>query len=358
MAARSAAAADARLGEAIDRLPVTADYSALLTQLHAPAAAGPSSRVPSQVDSARTELVSPTLRNGRDAAVQQRLDAFRDRFSGPYNIAGGRVSAPPMFRMNTPGSFNAAKMKAHAGELSQICAKAGVASAAGPAMVGRCTPEQLVKVTQALLDAGKLPPADAAHRTPAERVRGMQWEWGVGVDCAGYTQQAAADAHGAAGKVFKANPMGDVFSGMINDKRFQTVDIAHIRAGDVLHLDALKAGAVGHNVVCYSHATLDDATRAKMLAPKKLPELPLTREATAFLSGKGPFHTFEVDSSWGAGDGLMVGGFRRDTWLFDESTSTWASYPSGDRRFSPQVFPMTGPQNELFRGAFRPREPR
>jgi hypothetical protein len=82
-----------------------------------------------------------------------------------------------MFRMNTPGALNAKKMEMHAPELSRVCAKAGIAAAAGPARVGRCTPEQLVKVTPALIDAGKLPAADAKHQTVADRIRGMQWEW-------------------------------------------------------------------------------------------------------------------------------------------------------------------------------------
>jgi hypothetical protein len=258
-----------------------------------------------------------------------------------------------MFRMNTATSFNAKKMEAHAPELTRLCQKAGLASAAGPVRFGRCSPEQLVKVTQVLIDAGKLPPADAAHPRLADRIRGMQWEWGIGVDCAGYTQQAAAEAHGAAGAVFKANLMGDVFSGMKHDKRFASVDIASIRPGDVIHLDAPKRGDVGHNVICHAHAIMDDRARASLLASKTIGD-----EGKAFLRGAGPFHAFDVDSSWGAGDGMMVGGFRRDTWLFDESSFTWASFPSGQRDLPLEPHPMSGPQGELFGGAFRPRESR
>ncbi|MBX3187016.1 MAG: hypothetical protein KF819_08380 [Labilithrix sp.] len=333
------ASPDARLRQTIERAPVSTEYGAFLAQLRSPS-------------SVHAELVSPTLRSSRDVAIQQRLDAFRDRFSGPYDIAGAKVVAPPMFRMNTPNSGNAAKAKAHAAELHEICARAGVASAAGPAGVGRPTPEQLVKVTQALLDAGKLPPPDEQHATLADRIRGMQWEWGIGVDCAGYTQQAAADAHGAAGSAFKANLTGDIFSGMMNDTRFTSVHITQIRPGDVIHLDSPKRGEVGHNVICRSHAQLDEATRARMFGAET------GAIGKAFLAGKGPFHTFEVDSSWGAGNGSMHGGFRRDTWLFDESTFTWASYPAGDRSLPLHVDPMTGPQDELFGGAFRPKEER
>jgi len=348
-ASAAPARSDAQLQTALDRIPVSSDHAAFLAQLSAkPAGVTSNARTPNAVETARTSLVGPTLQ--RATAVQQRLEAFRERFSGPYQVGGTGVSAQPMFRMNVPDAANARKMEAHAPELGQICAKAGIASASGPVRVGRCTAEQLVKVTQALIDAGKLPPADDKHKTVADRIRGMQWEWGIGVDCAGYTQQAAAEAHGAAGAVFKGNLMGDMFSGMLHDRRFATVDIAHIRPGDVIHLDSTVQGAVGHNVICFSHSTLDDAARARLIASTTT-----GTEGTAFLQGAGPFHAFEVDSSWGAGDGMMVGGFRRDTWLFDESTFTWASYPSGQRNLPLQPHPLTGPQDEIFVSAFRPK---
>lgn len=211
-----------------------------------------------------------------------------------------------------------------------------------------------MKVTQTLIEAGKLPPADAPHTTVADRIRGMQWEWGIGIDCAGYTQQAAAEAHGAAGVVFStANIMGDIFSGMMKDPRFVSVQIAGIRPGDVIHLEASNVGGVGHNVICQAHTIVDDAARAKLIASTTI-----GIEGRAFLRGAGPFHAFEVDSSWGAGNGSMVGGFRRDTWIFDESSFTWATYPAGQRDLPLEPQPSSGPQGELFGGAFRPKDAR
>lgn len=356
---------DAQLHDALDRLPVSADYGAFLAQLPTTSrasAATATSCTPAQAATTGATFVSPTLRNARDAAVQQRLDAFRDRFSGPYRVGGAKVTAQPMFRMNSPGAPNAKMMEAHAGELTHICAKAGIADAAAPARFGRCTPEQLVNVTQALIDAGKLPAADEAHPTLTDRIRGMQWAWGIGIDCAGYTQQAAAEAHGANGAVFKSTSlMGDMFSGMMNDKRFTNVQIANIRSGDVIHLESPAVGEVGHNVICHGHTMLDEQARNEILRPgghERKPPLELDAKAKAFLNGAGPFHAIEVDSSWGAGDGNMFGGFRRDTWIYSESSLSWASFPAGNRGLPLQTDPMTGPQGELFAGAFRPRETR
>ncbi len=214
---------------------------------------------------------------------------------------------------------------------------------------------------QALLDAGKLPPADEDHTDEASRIRLMQWQWGIGVDCAGYTQQAAAAVHGPAGAAFKDGLMGDIFSGMKNDPRFRRIDVADIRPGDVIHLDNPKKGAVGHNVIVYDRTILDSKKIAELLAhqPKLSEEARVAglRSAAEFFCGKGPFHVLKVDSSWGAGNGnTEVGGYRRDQWIYDEGSKTWASFPGGKRELALESDPRTGPQRERFGGAFRPRE--
>ena len=359
--ARQATPSDATLHAALQRVPVAADQNAFFAQLHAgqtagtTSTAGATSRPAAQVASSLTALSSPPLRNAREAAIQQRLDAFRDRFSGPYKVEGRSVTAPPMFRMNSPMASNRKSVVETLPMLNAACTKAGIAPFAARCLSGRCTPEELVKVTQALLDAKHLPPADTEHPTLESRVRAMQWKFGVGVDCAGYTQLAAASAHGAAGRVFTTNQMGDLFSGMHRDPRFtEILDPASIHVGDVIHLKNKQAGEVGHNVVVHGHTTLSDQKRSELFATQ-----PLARD---FLSGLGPFHVLEVDSSWGAGDGKDFGGFRRDTWLYSESSGTWATYlpltPKARTSEAPVLYcvPETGPQDELFVGAYRPKE--
>lgn len=66
-----------------------------------------------------------------------------------------------------------------------------------------------------------------------------------------------------------------------------------------------------------------------------------------------PFHLIHVDSSWGAGlYGKDHGGFRRDTWIFDEGSHTWGYFESATKTFATSKI---GPHDEPYTGAFRPR---
>ena len=80
-----------------------------LAHVRAVPSATSTSPAPREAVTVRTSLVNPTLGSARDVGMQQRLDAFRDRFSGPYDVGGTKVPAPPMFRMNVPGAPNAKK---------------------------------------------------------------------------------------------------------------------------------------------------------------------------------------------------------------------------------------------------------
>lgn len=330
---RSAPRSEAELARTYDSLPPSSDYGAYLVQL----------------GNARG-VASVAQRGPSEAEIQQRLDEFRDRFSGPYAVEGQSLSVPPMFRMNMPGAYNAALQKQSWRELGAICAKGNVPSYAWMCVSGRCTPEQLVRVTQLLLDAGKLPPPDAEHPTVESRVRLMQWSFGIGVDCAGYTQRAAAFAHGeVGGRAFRGDVMGDLFSNMGKDARFVKVAHEDIRAGDVIHLNN-PDGGVGHNVIVRDHTLLDAQTKAHLRAAHP-------HTAGAYLDGAGPFHMFQVDSSWGANDGRHYGGFRRDTWIYDAASKTWASFTTPHTPQEPRILmpDPIGPQNEIFAGAYRPR---
>lgn len=256
----------------------------------------------------------------RDTVVGRRLDALRDRFAGPYVVDGATVTARPMFRMNEGANERSAK--AHAKELDVIAARARV----NVVMVrlGQGSPRDLVKITQALIDAGKLPPPPGEVAT---RIRRMQWEWGIGVDCAGYTYQAAVAASGVgAGQLGLKPPGFEDFRAMGDPaKRFAKIDPTLARPGDVMTLDPQPPEKVGHNVIVRSHTTT------------------------------GTLHVFEVDSSWGAGpDGADYGGFRRDTWTYDDATKLWTWT---NNHVSPPTTEVSldGPAGERFHGCYRPK---
>lgn len=292
---------------------VSADYEAMIAQA---AAAAPMNR---------------------DRAVQRGLDDLRDRFSGPYVVDGATVNARPMFRMNhrRPAEMERAVVEA--------AKKAGIGNP-NPIIWGQGSPAQLVKVTQALIDMGRLPPGPGDVET---RIRKMQWEHGIGVDCAGYCREALL---ATAPKRPQLNGPGSESFRDLDSARatsFAKQKIADVRPGDLITLDPIAPEVWGHNVVVYRHDVADAAAKRTLSS--------LHGEAMGtFLSSPGPHHVIEVDSSWGAGaTGADFGGYRRDTWIFDEATKTWGSFEAwSPRRF---VTSTEGPSGDRYHGAYRAR---
>jgi hypothetical protein len=288
---------------------------------------------------AETASVVDGVSPPRDAVVQQRLDALRDAYSGPYAVGGAKIAARPMFRMNH--GANTPSMEAHQKEVDALAAKVGASGYA--VRMGYASPRDLVKVTQALIDAGRLPPGPDVERC----VRQMQWEYGIGVDCAGYTNRALQAASGLGpGALGIHQPGTEAFRGLDANGRFTKVAPSSVRPGDVMTLDPAPGETWGHNVIVRGRAVLDGAAKRSF-------EARFGAAARQLLCGPGPFHAIEVDSSWGAGpDGADFGGYRRDTWIYDESTKAWGFVQPGT---TPPVFTVSadGPSNDVFHGAYR-----
>lgn len=275
--------------------------------------------------------------------AERRLDALRDAYAGPYLVDGQRIAAPSMFRMN--GGANQASMERHAKELDAIAARVHVSGF--KARMGIASPEEVVKVTQALIEAGKLP---SGAGDVATRIRAMQWEWGIGVDCANYTRNALLAATGANSKQLNIGEAGfEAFRGLDRNKAFSKVSPADVRAGDIVTLDPKPPEVWGHNVIVRSREVVTPALIERFAGP-------YGEEARRFLNGAGPIHVIHVDSSWGAGaTGASYGGVRRDTWFFDQSTSRWGYL---DHQASPPAFRTSedGPaDSDRFHGAYRAR---
>ncbi|HSO33469.1 MAG TPA: hypothetical protein VLT33_13135 [Labilithrix sp.] len=277
----------------------------------------------------------------KDAQVRARMDACRDAASGPYSVAGQAVAASPMFRM-TPHVIPQSLRN----ELRTIGLRASLTDGQIRALeVGQGSSGSLVKMTQALIDAGKLPPAPADL---AARIKTMQWTYGIGMDCAGYSKVALRAAHGRSLGFYGA---GIESFRDLDGKRsaiFARVPLAKARPGDLITLDPSPGGTYGHNVVVYGNDEVDAARRGALSATYGAP-------MAAFLSSPGPHRLLQVDSSWGAGaEGNLVGGYRRDTWLYDASTKSWASFAPGTT--PPQlVVSKDGPSDDRFHGVYRPR---
>ncbi|MBX3190775.1 MAG: hypothetical protein KF819_27505 [Labilithrix sp.] len=314
------------LARSIEEMPHSRDYAAFIANV-------------ASFPVAQTANVAATLHAARDLEVQKRLDDVRDRFSGPYRVDGADVPAPPMFRMNV-----VARSAAIQRELDTIGKRIGVQPL--PSKLGQGTPRDLVKLTQALIDAGRLPPPPG---DVASRIRQMQWDYGIGVDCAGYCKEALAAT--SPRPLPLRGPGWESFRDLDGARRaaFAKVDVTEARPGDLITLDEVPPERFGHNVIVYSRAVAD-AARIQALGDQH------GEKMKAFLATPGPHHVLEVDSSWGAGaSGSPHGGFRRDTWLFDASTKTWGHFIPGT---SPPYFDTStvGPASfDKYHGTYRPR---
>jgi len=272
-------------------------------------------------------------------AVQRGLDAFRAAATATYRLPDGtevKVAAP--FRMPAPQerelsagqkrdsvtlryAAQEGRVAAHQPELTAIASKLGLGQDAVVALhFGRGTPEQVRAVTQRLLDAGKLPVGDGKPESAGARVRLMMCDYGLGFDCAGYTQQAFLSARGLTrAQAGFANPINE---GLFQPSpaRFTRVGPENARPGDVVVLGPPAGETVGHRAIVYDRRELTGA---------ELQTLRCTPEDRAMLAA-GHVTVLEVDSSWGSSAQPDRGGVQRHTWLYDATSGQWGTIDAGN----------------------------
>ncbi len=269
-------------------------------------------------------------------ATQRRLDAFRAAATPTYHLPDGtevKVAAP--FRMPaTPvGRLSAAEKKDdttlrygiteghvddHKAELAVIAGKVGIGAGALVALTnGRGTPEQVHALTQQLLDEGKLPPGD---QPAGARVRQMMCDYGLGFDCAGYTQQAFLATRGITrAQAGFADPTNEGLFAP-SPAHFKRVAPENANAGDIVVLRPPEGESVGHRAVI--------ADRHELTADE-LQRLGCSSADRALLAA-GRVTVLQVDSSWGSSADPQQGGVQRHTWLHDATTGYWATVTDGE----------------------------
>jgi hypothetical protein len=261
----------------------------------------------------------------QDTVVQKRMDQFFARATPTYRLPAGdgkaiEVAVATPFRMPAkaavrPGETDETTLRyaaqedrvgKHATELAVIAGKVGLRPAElGAIEVGRGTPGQVQALTQALIDANKLPPPVEGEPS-ALRVRRMMCDYGIGFDCAGYVQQAFVAARGITrAQAGLAPDMTDEDLSHLSPTRFSRVPVEEARAGDVLALGPPPGShEVGHRLLVFDR---HDAS------PEEI-----ARYCRAGTSLDGSHLTvLSVDSSFGSSALPEKGGVQRQTWLYD-----------------------------------------
>jgi hypothetical protein len=267
----------------------------------------------------------------RDTPIQQRLDAFKASATPTFHTKDGDVNVPIPFRMTVPPSvlesadprnqtFVAREhvVEANSTDLGVIARGAGLTQGQVEALkLGRSTPETIRRVSQALIDAGKLPPGTSADAAP--RVRTMMSDYGIGIDCAGYVQQAFLASRGTTRAQTGLKPIDAEDLSGLSRKGFARVASTDIRAGDLFILGRPKSGEAGHTVIVRDSrmATPEEAQALKACATGWGNPDPST------------IRRLEVDSSWGSSGDAQKGGVQRHFWWHDEASDRWMSESTG-----------------------------
>jgi hypothetical protein len=150
--------------------------------------------------------------------------------------------------------------------------------------------------------------------TPADRVRCMAFDFGIGIDCAGYAHQALLYAHGGTDRPYNLKSLGNEnFMALSANRAWQPAGVDAARPGDIMALRPAAAGGVGHVITVYDHQVATAQGDRDTLAA---PVLALvygsqTDQVKSLLAVTGSVHLFLLDASWGAhaypvGDGAGV----------------------------------------------------
>jgi hypothetical protein len=289
----------------------------------------------------------------RDTAIQQRLDAFKESATPTFHTKDGDVKVGIAFHMRPGESFmrqtdgasqpsirQERTARANGGELALIAAGVGVnPGALNDVVSGRGTPDDIRRVTQALIDAGKLPAEPAAD--VGARIRAMMCNYGVGLDCAGYVQQAFLASRGISRSQAGFKPAVKEDLGGLAARGYDRVTVSQARAGDIFVLKRPPTENVGHTIIVRDVRMADDVEARA---------LPAHNEAWGNPAASS-VQRFELDSSWGGGGDPQRGGVQRQIFWRNTENGQWM-HQTGDTWF---VEPADKPyHSHPIDGVYRP----
>jgi hypothetical protein len=291
------------------------------------------------------------------ADLQKRIDEYFDYVNMEYKLPSGtKVNARPHFRIN--GGFSGPKkchdkfrgdndketgcikgiireaIRAHNSKLLTGWLELAIHRAA----YGRGSAAGIQRITQALLDAGKLDDVKKKYSsaTDADAVRMLQWEFGYGMDCAGYVQRAfffawegTKEDSDALRRKYDFRSLGNEnLYNLARNSKFKLVKYEQAEPGDLLILNAPKGDDAGHTV--------------------------LVRSRTPTSTPLANTHILEVDASWGAGvsGDASKGGVHRRSFAFNSDTGKWGDVQADGSVVWNEIGPYN---NHPVQGLYRPK---
>jgi hypothetical protein len=295
--------------------------------------------------------------------MQQKVAAYYDKSASEYTLPDGtKTRSVAAFRMNWKDD----SQKYQEGLEKTLQPKTDTMKRAiHMAAYGRASPEQVQMVTQAFVDKGAVQAeknkwkdlGEAEFRktypntpwpiTDATAVKLFQGEAHIGVDCAGYVQQAFLSVHGGTRADYGFQSLGDEdLTNLKNNKHFKQVTPGDAKPGDLMILDKPKNDDVGHTVLIEDRHAMTDAERAKLPGLDRLAK------------PGDKLQVFVVQASFGGGENHdpTTGGVQKRTFIYNETTKKW-----GDVRATgvgqSEVFASSesGPYEHPMNGIFSPK---
>jgi hypothetical protein len=304
-------------------------------------------------------LPHPTIAMGVDvvgrayAPICKRLDDFMESARPTFHTPEGDAKVALPFRMlfsgplpatprpsDSPFVVTACRVRANQAALQQVATRVGLNTEAVNRIVsGRGTPAEIRKLTQGLIDAGRLPPPNGRDSV-GQRIRQMMTDHGLGLDCAGYSQQAFLASRGLSRSQTHLAPILGENLANLDAKGFRRIPVDDAMPGDLFTMLPLNP----HDPNSTGHTTI--VRDARYASPS---EIAAYREHGAPGFGRGHVTMFTLDSSWGSGGNAQVGGVDRRVLLHDESSGQWAQVAGVTAR------PTNGPYDHALDGVYRPK---
>jgi hypothetical protein len=285
-------------------------------------------------------VTAPQVTRAAGNAFTARLDAFLALATPTFHTNEGDVAVSIAFRMTGADSWNTGEVSHNSGALVNAGRRAGLTEGTVSLVTsGRASVAQATVLAQALIDEGHLLPGGPGTSKLEVRVRQMMFSFGVGVDCAGYVQQAFLAAHAVTrSAVGLRPPLLENLSGL-DQRGYVRVALSDVRTGDLFILRPPSPTSVGHTAIVRDAYPTTGA---------EFDKLQRTVGLSSAQAASGRWTTFVVDSSWGSGGIAQYGGVARRQWWHDTVSDKWLS--SGDRG---SITVSTKPYGHTIEGIFR-----
>jgi LysM repeat protein len=291
-----------------------------------------------------------------------RIDAYKESFNSTYEVNGKQVQAMPHFRIGDSaygtgasgpaGRHGSSDVQEDLTKLIQTGDKAHwndkMKQSVHMVAYGRGNAEQIQMVTQSLIRSGQFDQAKKDHPglNDSDTIRMMQWDHGIGIDCAGYVQQAFLGVHGGTREKYGFQPRIGDENLMYLKGKFNEVKPANVKPGDLIALNPPQKNDVGHTILVRDHHEMGNLERQT-----------LYKNMTGFAGPSDKVHIYSGDASWSGGvDGDLKGGVQRRIFLYNETTGKWADVtPSASGGYDVSPSSSSGPYNHPLNGIYRPK---